>query len=260
MDRSLRLALAGAALAVAVAGTASAQTVDEIVAKNLAARGGVERLKALESAKITGDVLQQGMKIHVVTYAKRPNMMRRDMESTIPPGMPPRAGGPPPGTKVKTVIAFDGTNVWVMNSLMGDAAQPMTGPQGDLARQDADFDSVLMDYKAKGHKVELVGKETIDGKSAYHLRVTKKIGFVQEYYLDAETGLEMRTSSVSDQNGERSEIRTDLSDYRTVNGLTMPFTMKQSINGKPVAEVSISTWEVNVPIDDGIFRMPAAKQ
>jgi len=56
------------------------------------------------------------------------------------------------------------------------------------------------------------------------------------------------------------QIRTDLSDYRTVNGLTMPFTMKQSINGKPVAEVSISTWEVNVPIDDGIFRMPAAKQ
>jgi len=252
MHCSSGIALGVAVLVAAFAGHARAQTVDEVVAKNLEARGGVDKLKALTTAKIIGDVVQQNTKIHVVTYAKRPNLMRRDVESPRPPGMPGPAGG-----TMKSVVAFDGTNVWMTNSLLGDAPQAITGPQADLTRQDADFDSVLLDYKEKGHKVDLIGTETVDGKKAYHLKITKKTGFVQDYYLDADTGLELRTSAVVDQNGERVDIRTDLSNYRTVDGLMMPFTMKQSINGKPVAEVTIASWEVNQPIDDALFRMPA---
>jgi len=238
------------------AGVAQAQTVDEVVAKNLAARGGVEKLKALNSAKITGDVVQQGAKIHIVTYAKRPNMMRREMDAAVPPGMPAGPSGKPAGGRGEQIVAFDGANVWVMNSLMGPTPQAVTGPQADMAKQDADFDSVLLDYKEKGHKVQLVGTETIDGKKAYHLKITKKLGFVQDYYLDADTGLELRTSSTVDQNGQPVEIRTDLSNYQMVDGLSMPFTMTQSVNGKPVAEVTITKWEVNVPLQDDLFKMP----
>ena len=62
-----------------------------------------------------------------------------------------------------------------------------------------------------------------------------------------------------DQGGVKSEVTTDLSNYQTVDGLTMPFTMKQSVNGAAVAEVTIAKWEVNLPIDDDVFRMPVKK-
>jgi len=259
MSRSFRIGLAAVAAAALTLGVAGAQTVDEIVAKNLQARGGVEKLKAMTSAKITGDVDQQGNKIHIVTWAKRPNMMRREMESTPPPPSPSRATVPPSTGPMKAVMAFDGANVWMINPMMGPGAQQITGPQAEGIKEDADFDSPLLDYKAKGRKIELVGTEPINGKPAYHLQLTKKNGLVQQYYLDVATALEVRTATTVEQAGMKTDVTMDLSDYRTVDGLTMPFTMRQSMNGKQVAEVTIASWEVNVPIDDDLFKMPAAR-
>jgi outer membrane lipoprotein-sorting protein len=247
----------GAVLAaVLFAGLAHAQTVDEVIAKNLQARGGVEKLKAMTSAKVTGDVEQQGTKIHIVTYAKRPNMMRREMDATPPPPSPGRASVPASAGPVKAVVGFDGTTVWMINPMMGDGPQAITGPQADMAKGDADFDSVLLDYKAKGHTIELLGTEQINGKPAYHLKITKKNGLIQQYYLDAATGLDIRTSTTVDQGGVKTEVTTDLSDFKTIDGLTMPFVMRQSVNGTPVAEVTISKWEINVPVEDALFKMP----
>jgi outer membrane lipoprotein-sorting protein len=247
------------ALVACSAASARAQTVDEVVAKNLEARGGVERLKALESAKITGDVVQQGVKVHLVTWAKRPNLMRREMEGPAPPAGSPGAAKLPASAdgKVKVTVGFDGNTVWILNPLVNSAPQQITGPQAEVAKQDADFDSILLDYKAKGHTIELLGTEPIDGKPTYHLKITKKNGLVQDYYLDAATGLERRTSSTIEQGANKVVVTTDLSDYRKVDGLTMPFKMEQSVNGTPIAQVTISSWEVNVPIDDALFKMPA---
>lgn len=255
----LRAAITMLALVVSSAVAAGAQTVDEVVAKNLEARGGVQRLKALESAKITGDVVQQGVKVHLVTWAKRPNLMRREMEGPAPAaGTPGRENLPASaGANVKVTVGFDGNTVWILNPFISSEPQQVTGPQAEVAKQDADFDSILLDYKAKGHKIELLGTEPIDGKPAYHLKITKKNGLVQDYYLDAATGLERRTSSTIEQGANKMVVTTDLSDYRQVDGLTMPFKMVQSVNGKPIAEVTISSWEVNAPMDDSLFKIPS---
>ena len=252
----LRTGCVAALAMVAVTALAHAQTVDEIVAKNLKARGGVEKLKAMTSAKITGDVDQRGMKIHIVTWAKRPNYMRREMDATPPPPTPGRASIPGTTGPIKAVVASDGTHVWMINPMMGGGAQEITGAQADAAKADADFDSVLLDYKAKGTTIELIGTEPIDGNPAYHLKITKKSGLVQHYYLDVESGLEVRTASDIVQDGNKTTMTTDLSNYRMVDGLIMPFTMKQSLNGTPVAEITISKWEVNIPVDDDLFKMP----
>ena len=257
MFRSFRIA-AVAVLAVVSAGVAHAQTLDDIIAKNLRARGGVEKLRGLTTAKITGDVFQQGIKIHITTYAKRPNLMRREIEATIPAGMGGRGGLNGEPQVMKEVVAFDGTTPWAMGPRTNNVAQAMAGPQADTAKEDADFDSVFLDYKAKGHTIDLVSTETIKGKPAYHLKVTKKGGAVQDYYLDAETGLETRTVSTVKQGAANVELTTDLSNYQTVDGLTMPFTMTQSVNGQAVAEITIAKFEVNVPIDDDLFKMPGA--
>jgi outer membrane lipoprotein-sorting protein len=241
--------------------TAAAQSVDEIVAKNLKAKGGVERLKAMKTVKITGIVVTQGIELLMTTWAKRPNLVRREMQ--LP------ASGPGPGQEKekqekkdgpKLVNAFDGTTVWMINPMAGtEQAAEVTGPQADMTREDADFDGLLMDYKAKGRTVELVGAETIEGKNVHHLKITKKNGQVHHYFLDADTGLEMRTVTTVEQAGMKAEVTTDLSNYQQIDGLTMPFSMKQSMDGNPVAQVTIQKVEVNIPIEESIFKMPGKK-
>ena len=252
----LRTGCVSALAIVALTGLAHAQSVDEIVARNLQARGGVEKLKGMTSAKITGDVDQRGMKIHITTWAKRPNYMRREMDATPPPPSPGRASIPGTTGPIKAVVASDGAHVWMINPMMGGGAQEITGPQADMAKADADFDSPLLDYKAKGTTIQLVGTEPIQGKPAYHLKLTKKTGLVQHYYLDVETALEVRTASDVEQDGNKATMTTDLSNYQTIDGLTMPFVMKQALNGTPVAEITISKWEINIPVDDDLFKMP----
>jgi outer membrane lipoprotein-sorting protein len=249
----------GSAVVVAAAmsaGLVHAQTVDDIVAQNLKAHGGVEKLRALNSTKITGDIEQQGNKIHQVIWAKRPNLMRSELDATPPPPAANRASVPPVSGPIKVVIAFDGNAVWTINPMMGDGPQQITGPQADMAKGQADFDSVLLDYKAKGHTVELQGTQAIDGKPTYHLKITRKNGLIEHYYLDVATGLEVRTAATVDQGGIRTEVMTDLSNYQTIDGLTVPFTMRKSVNGTTIAQITIVKWEMNVPLDDDVFKMP----
>jgi outer membrane lipoprotein-sorting protein len=143
--------------------------------------------------------------------------------------------------------------------MMGSEAQEVTGPQAAATRDQAEFDSPLLDYRARGTRVELVGTEPGDSGSLYHLKLTTKNGLVEQFYLDSETALERKTSVTLDQAGRQVTVVSELSDYREVDGLKIPFRVKQSIDGTPFTELTIDKVEVNVPIDDDIFRMPAKK-
>jgi outer membrane lipoprotein-sorting protein len=228
---------------VAAGRPAASQTgLDEVVAKNLAGRGGVEKLRGLETVKGTGIMEARGMELPIATWSKRPNKIRRDQK------LPDRT----------ITVAFDGTTVWTHDTSMG-GPQRMTGPQAQATREDAAFDPLFLRYKEQGHKVELVGDEKLDGVAVHHLRVTKKDGRVEEHYLNAETGLEFRTLATLEEGGMKAELRSDFSDYREVDGLKVPFSIRQFLNGTPVLNVKLTQIEFNVPVDDAIFAMPAAK-
>jgi outer membrane lipoprotein-sorting protein len=224
-----------------VSGTAHSQTTaEEVVARNLSAKGGIERLKALTSARITGKIVAQGREVPMTVWSKRPNLMRRQFLVD----------------NQKVISGFDGTTLWAINPGMGGQPQEVTGPQAEVAREEAEFDNVFLDYKAKGHSVELVGAETLNGRTVHHLKLTRKNGMVQHYYIDVESNLEVRLVTHINQGGLKAEIATDFSDHRQVDGLTVPFTMRQSMNGTPGQQVVLETIEFNVPIDDTLFRMP----
>ena len=140
-----------------------------------------------------------------------------------------------------------------------DEPQELTGPMATMTKDDADFDGVLVDYKEKGHTVELVGAETLEGKKVYHLKITKKNGQIQHYYVDADSSVEVRTVSSVQMGPTTAEVTTDLSNYQVVDGLSVPFSMKQSMNGSVAAEVKIEKVEFNLPIDDTMFKMPGKK-
>ena len=245
MLRSYQLAAGVVAALSFTCGTLHAQTVDDVIATNLKSKGGLEKIKATKSVRMAGSVVARDMSGRELTgtmtmVAKRPNLMRRDVD----------LGGQ------RIVNAFDGSMLWMA---IGTAPpQQVPSSQNAYSMQDAEFDSVFVDYKEKGHKIELVGKETVEGTPVYHLKVTKKGGPPQDYYLDAETGLEKKISVTGrGPDGSQMVNVTEFSDYRSVDAGMVPFVLKQRQNGVLIATTTLDTVEFNVAIEDSVFRMPA---
>ena len=219
---------------------ATAQTVDEVIAKSLAAKGGVEKLRAVDSVKTTGRIKTPRGELPVVNWTKRPNLKRQEM--TIDGST--------------QIVAYDGTTLWRADPKMGGKPQVITGPMAERNRADAeDFDSALLDYKQKGTTIELVAAAA-GAKTGPHLRVTRKDGVVQNVFLNAETFLEERISTVVEQGGMKVEIVTEMLDYKPVDGVMVPFRIRQLVDGKPQGEVSYTQVQFNLPIGEELFKMP----
>lgn len=232
------------ALGLLLAPAVHAQTVDELLAKHFEAQGGVEKLKALNTMRITGSMtIGPGMEAPIVMERKRPG--KRRIEFTVQ-GM-------------QGVQAFDGEKAWSVMPFMGKKDPELASEEDTkLVKEDADFDGPLLDWKSKGHTVELVGKEAVEGADAFKLKVTKKNGDVEYDYLDAETYLLVKQEGKVKRRGTEIEGESLFSDYKDVNGYMVPFVMEQGTKGAPQRQkMTFSKIEMNVPIADERFTMPA---
>jgi outer membrane lipoprotein-sorting protein len=241
-----RKILAGFALAALVAVPASAQTLDEVLAKNYKARGGLDKLKAVQTVRMTGTMtVGPGMEAPLVLEQKRPNMFR--MEFTLQ-GM-------------TGVQAYDGKTGWQLMPFQGRKdPEPLPEDAMKQVEEQADFDGPLVDYKAKGNAVELVGKEKVEGSDAYKLKVTLKTGDLRYIYLDADSYLEVRVEEKSTVRGTDVESETTIGDYKEVGGLMFPFAVESGQKGSPQKmKMTVDKIELNVPIDDAPFKMPVVK-
>ncbi|MCS6884815.1 MAG: outer membrane lipoprotein-sorting protein [Acidobacteriota bacterium] len=224
--------------------TISAQTVDEIVEKNIAAHGGLEKIKAVKSMMITGKSLLQGIEVPTVIKIKRPNMVRLEMSLQ--------------GNEI--VQAYDGTTGWQIMPFMGTKEpQKLSAEELESIKDQADIDGELVDYKEKGHKVELVGKEELDGSPVYKLKLTKKSGETSYIYIDAESHLEIKQTSSQSFQGNKLEVDSYFSDYKEVNGLVLPHAIEQKVGGNTMMQMKVNKYELNVDLSDSIFKMPTGK-
>jgi len=243
-QRAIGWATACVAVFGALAGAAPSSqtpTIEDIVAKNLAAKGGVEKLRAVTSVKMIGRFKGPAGEVPVTSWAKRPNLRRleRVTDGQI------------------FVVGFDGNTVWGINPLMSPRAREITGPQADMTRQDAnDFDTLLLDYKAKGRTVELVGTEAVQGITMHRLRVTSKNGTIQEIYINAETGLEAKIVMQMEQGARKGVVTSEFYNYKEVDGVTVPFNIRQTFNGQVMAEVTYDQVHFDVLMADTLFTMP----
>jgi outer membrane lipoprotein-sorting protein len=221
-----------------------AQNVEEIVNKNIEARGGMEKLKALKSMKFTGKMtmpMQQGLQGPIVVYSKRPNYIR--VEFTIQ-GM-------------TGVQAYDGQTPWMIMPFMGSKdPQKMSADDAKDIIEQADFDGPLVDYKGKGNTVELIGKEDMEGTPVYKLKVTLKSGESRYFFLDAENYLDLKITRTTKREGNELTVDTFLGDYKEVNGLMVPYSVEARIGDKVANQLAWDSVEFEVPIDDSIFKMP----
>ena len=217
-------------------------TVDDIIAKNLQAKGGAAKWQSMKSVKMTGKMTAQGIAMPLTVYAMRPNFNRQEI--TMAAG--------------KAIQAFDGTTAWLVNPMLGiETPQVVPGPAAELAKNSADFDGALINYKAKGNDIELVGKEQLEGKDVYHLKVTTKGGPVQHYLLDADSGIELRMSTeIELGSGQKQTLTTAMSNYKQVDGIMIPHTVTQTAGGRTLLQWTITTVEFNAVPDDSFFRLP----
>ncbi len=242
----LRSLVLGLAASLALAGPLPAQTADDIVAKNIKARGGLEKLKAVKTMRMTGHMtVGPGTEAPMVIEMKRPDKVRLDI--TVQ-GM-------------TLTQAYDGKAGWQVNPFGGSKnAEPMSAEELKEAAEQADMDGPLVDWKAKGHKVELVGKEKVEGTDVYKLKVTLKDGNVHYLFLDVDSYLDIKGEAKRSVRGTEVETEQTIGDYKDVGGLLIPHSFEGGAKGKPEKQkITVEKIELDVPIEDARFSMPAKK-
>jgi outer membrane lipoprotein-sorting protein len=229
-----------------VALPASAQSVDEILAKYYQARGGLEKIKTVKALRFTGKISGGGMEFPAVMEQKRPNSMR--MEFTF--------------QGLTGIQAYDGKTGWMVMPFSGKKdPEPMGEDALKEVSQQADIDGPLVDYKEKGHTVELVGKESVEGTDAYKLKLTRKNGDVDYVYLDADSYIEIKSEGKRTVRGTEFEGETIYGDYKEVNGLMLPHSLESGAKGgSQKQKITIEKIEINPTIEDSRFVMPEVKK
>jgi hypothetical protein len=221
-----------------------APSLDELVTKNIEAKGGAQAVHALQSLRRTGKLLVNEGQIQLgfVEVKKRPLEVRT--EATLQ-GM-------------TAIEAFDGKDGWKISPFQG-RKDPERMSADDLKElmEDAEMDGPLVDWKEKGSTIEYLGTEDVDGTQAYKIKVTRKNGDVNFVYLDPDHFLEIRILTQRIQQGALVETETDLGDYEKVNGVFVPTSIEAGHKGDPDKQKTvIDKAEGNVPVDDKIFQFP----
>jgi hypothetical protein len=234
----LRLFLLGALLAPA-AGAAGAQSLDEVLAKHAAAHGGLEKWRAVSSLIVTGTEVIFSDAVPFVFEWRRPDSIR--FEHSL--------------LGQKMTIGHDGKVTWWIHPIM-EIVKPTAVPEAEavLVRHSAEFESPLLDAAAKGNKVELLGKDEVDGQPALKLKVTRKDGFEETWYLDPSTHLELARFDRTLDLPEAKERWTYYSDFRTVEGLVIAHRQDQEYSIRHVS-LNVEKVQVNPEIEAGRFEM-----
>lgn len=219
-------------------------TVDQIIARHIEARGGLARIKAIQSLKSVGHIHLGPM----VMDLRIDNPRRAFRAETSFQGL----------TKIE---AFDGAKGWIVDPFTGkgpaSAPEPMNPDQLKQVALQMDFDGPLVDVQAKGHRVALLGTERVDGSPAYVLKISLGNGDELLSYLDVTTLMEVRTLNKAVSMGKVVEVETALGDYRAVKGVLLPFSLTIRPRGQSEGlDIRLDQVEADKPMDPARFAWP----
>jgi len=223
----------------------TAPTADEIVARYLAARGGLKNLRSMQTLRQTGRATTgAGRKALVTRELKRPGRIR--FSFTV--------------QGVTAVYASDGVHGWRVSPFDNDTGPtPLPEEVVSEALEQGDIEGPLVDWKSKGHQVELVGREVVGGRETYKLKVTLKSGAVAYEYLDVTTSTPVKSETTRQVRGKAVQIETTYGEYKKTKGILFPRRIEVAAAGRPQRlKVVVDKIEVNPPLSDALFEMPAA--
>jgi len=220
-------------------------TAEELVAKNIEAKGGATALNNLRTLRATGKLLvpiQGQIELGYLETKKRPDEVR--IEASLQ-GM----------TQIQ---AYDGKEGWKVSPFFGRKdPERMAADDVKALVEDTELGGPLADWKAKGSTVEYLGTEDVDGTPAHKLKVVRKNGDVSLVYLDPDHFLEIRIVTQRTLHGAHEEVETDLGDYEKAGGVFVPTSIEIGAKGSADKQkIVIDKVEANMPVDDAIFHFP----
>lgn len=242
---TMKAVLAATALACLLPAAGYAQTVDELLARNLAARGGAEAWRAVDSLQMTGRMeIGQDVMVPYVLEQKRPGMMRLEFEFD----------------GEVAVQTYDGKTGWKLTPFLGRRSpEPMTALELREAAGASDLRGLLIDHVQRGHKVELLGREQVDGRDAFKLQVRLPAGAVRWVYLDAQTALEVKQHMRRTLGRRERVVETYYYDWRPTNGVLFAHRQETRTEGrKNTLPFLVQTVRVNAQFADERFGKPAS--
>ncbi len=219
-----------------------AQTLDEIIQKNIEARGGAENWSRVQTLKIEGTYTSFSAPTPFTIWRKRPDLYRFDSNRI----------------SKDLTICYDGQKAWWSNPLFGPKfAKPnrISTPDSMMVLRDKMFDSVFWDYQQKGHEIEFTGKEMVDGNEHFKLKVMLQDSTMEFWYIDCNTFLETKMEGKTYDFTRPVDLKAYFNDYRKVEGILLPYFVEQEfIERYRIFE--LENVEINQAIDDTIFVMP----
>ena len=240
-----RIALLAALLSAGIC--ASAQTADEIIENHIKAIGGREKLKSIQSVKTEMKMKAQMYEFPTVAYLKKDGSMRSETEIQ--------------GLKIIQAYNSADSVGWSINPMGGDnKVHKMNDEQRKELSEENRLESPLLDYKAKGHSVEFLGKEDLEGDEVYKLMLIKKNGNINYYYIDALTYVIWKEESKVKFRDREYMSETYYTNYEMQDGIMSARTIENYNDGKVVMQMNVEKMEYNGKFDDTLFKMPEEKK
>jgi hypothetical protein len=231
-----------------------AQSADDILAKYFENTGGIDKWKTLTGVKMSAKVNQMGMDIPLTVY-----QLKDGRTATVINFQ---------GKEIKQSV-YDGSNLWSTNFMTMKAEKSDAETTANFKTSLGDFPDPFLDYKSKGYKVELVGKETVEGTECFKIKLIKKPltvdGKPEEnstfYFFDANDFVPIMTESEAKSGPAKGMIsQSKMSDYQEVNGLLFPFSMTMTMKGAGQSQTILTTAvELNPKVDAAMFALPTDK-
>jgi hypothetical protein len=224
--------------------TLSAQ---QIIDKNIAARGGLAAWRAVKTMSVSGQMDVGGKKATQLPFVME---MKRNRKSRVEVQFNGQTA----------VQVFDGEHGWLVRPYLGRTdAEPYSPTQQERAAEWQDLDGPLIDHEAKGIKVELEGIEAVEGHDAYKLKLTLMNGSVRHDWIDSHSFLEVKLQGLPRvMDGRPRSVDTYYRDYRSVNGLMVAYVLETAVQGVAgTHKMTIDKVNVNPALDDGLFAKPA---
>jgi len=236
--------LAFLVLSLVVALPAAAQSADDILAKYFVARGGLDKIKAVQSERVTGTI-SFGPGAEGPFIVERARTLKMHMEFNL--------------NGQVIIRTYDGKSAgWTYNPFASSpSVQPMTEIDLRNVFEEADFDGPFVDYKSKGNQIEFAGKEDVEEKPAYKLKLTNRDGDVSYFFFDASTHLLLKWQGNRKLGDKDVPWVSFFRGFREVNGLKYPFLIEsQELGAENTQKITAEKIELNVPIDEARFGKP----
>ena len=221
--------------------TATDAKLDEILDKYFEAIGGRAKWNDIKSLKYTGKMRSMGKLFQTAIVYKRPDKCRIDFSLG----------------HIYFIQSYDGKEAWKFNpTTEGSKPEILEGDDALSLQETCDFDGPLVDYADKGIKAELIGKENIDGRDAFNVKITFPSGNIDNYYLDTQTYLPFMVKGTTKRAGEVVPSTTLIDQYIDTGGVLIPYYFKYRAEGEDNEEISVSTVEINPELEDSVFSFP----